>query len=118
MENKDRTGQIILLWVLVIILMILICAPSRCVAQIDTVNCKIECITKLFTTTTEKGKNKIFAVYKDPTADVEEIIPMSKSVLDYINACKQYDIRPTLGIRLRNGVITSIIRIKSKYRRK
>lgn len=38
-----------------------------------------------------------------------------KSVVDYINTCKQFSIEPTLGIRLRNGVITSIVRYKIKF---
>lgn len=117
--NKDD-GKILVGWVCVVLIMFCLCLPTKCAAQakaaqIDTVLCKTECIVKLMSTTTEKGKTRLYAVYKDPSADIEEIISISKTTMDYINMCKQNGIRPSLGIRLRNGVISSIIRIKPKY---
>lgn len=122
MKQKDDLGKILVMWICTIILIILIMVPTKCVAQqtaqIDTVLCKTECIVKLMSTTTEKGKTRLYAVYKDPSANIEEIISISKTTMDYINMCKQNGINPTLGIRLRNGVISSIIRVKPKYRKR
>lgn len=83
----------------IVIIIMLLLLTSKCHAQqkaaIDTMVCK--------------------AVYVDKSAGFSEIIPISKSVVDYINTCKQFSIEPTLGIRLRNGVITSIVRYKIKF---
>ena len=38
--------------------------------------------------------------------------------MDYIEMCKQNSIKPTLGIKLRNGVVSTIIRYKVKFVRK
>lgn len=93
---------------------------SKCHAQqkavIDTMTCKVECIKQIVQQPNSNGKTvKYLAVYVDKSAGFSEIIPISKSVVDYINTCKQFSIKPTLGIRLRNGVITSIVRYKIKF---
>lgn len=78
--------------------------------------CKVECIKQIVQQPSSNGKTvKYMAVYIDKTAGFSEIIPISKSVVDYINMCKQFSVEPTLGIRLRNGVITSIVRYKIKF---
>ena len=96
---------------------------SKCNAQqkaaIDTMVCKVECIKQIVQQPSDNGKAvKYLAAYIDKSAGFSEIIPISKSVVDYINTCKQFSIDPTLGIRLRNGVITSIVRYKIKFVRK
>lgn len=93
---------------------------SKCHAQrkavIDTMTCKVECIKQIVHKPSSSGKTvKYMAVYVDKSAGFSEIIPISKSVVDYISTCKQFSIKPTLGIRLRNGVITSIVRYKIKF---
>ena len=93
---------------------------SKCRAQqkaaIDTMACKVECIKQIVQKPSANGKTvKYMAVYVDKSAGFSEIIPISKSVVDYISTCKQFSIEPTLGIRLRNGVITSIVRYKIKF---
>ena len=93
---------------------------SKCHAQqkaaIDTMVCKVECIKQIVQKPSVNGKTvKYLAVYVDKSAGFSEIIPISKSVVDYIGTCKQFSIEPTLGIRLRNGVITSIVRYKIKF---
>lgn len=93
---------------------------SKCHAQqkaaIDTMACKVECIKQIVQKPSANGKTvKYLAVYVDKSAGFSEIIPISKSVVDYISTCKQFSIEPTLGIRLRNGVITSIVRYKIKF---
>ena len=78
--------------------------------------CKVECIKQIVQQPSSNGKTvKYMAVYVDKSVGFSEIIPVSKSVVDYINVCKQFSIEPTLGIRLRNGVITSIVRYKIKF---
>lgn len=114
--DKHSPGPLIAL-VIVIILLLL---TSKCHAQqkavIDTMACKVECIKQIVQKPSSNGKTvKYMAVYIDKSAGFSEIIPISKSVVDYISTCKQFSLEPTLGIRLRNGVITSIVRYKIKF---
>ena len=104
----------------IVVIMILLFMTSKCHAQqkaaIDTMVCKVECIKQIVQKPSANGKTvKYLAVYVDKSAGFSEIIPVSKSVVDYINVCKQFSVEPTLGIRLRNGVITSIVRYKIKF---
>ena len=104
----------------IIVIMILLFMTSKCRAQqkaaIDTMTCKVECIKQIVQKPNANGKTvKYLAVYVDKSAGFSEIIPISKSVVDYISTCKQFSLEPTLGIRLRNGVITSIVRYKIKF---
>ncbi len=108
------------LFIAIIVVAMLLLLTSKCHAQqkavIDTMVCKVECIKQIVQKPSSNGKTvKYMAVYVDKSAGFSEIIPVSKSVVDYINVCKQFSIEPTLGIRLRNGVITSIVRYKIKF---
>ena len=77
---------------------------------------RLNVLNKIVQKPSVNGKTvKYLAVYVDKSAGFSEIIPISKSVVDYINTCKQFSLEPTLGIRLRNGVITSIVRYKIKF---
>lgn len=90
--------------------------PCTAKTVIDTMTCKVECIKQIVQKPSANGKTvKYMAVYVDKSAGFSEVIPISKSVVDYISTCKQFSIEPTLGIRLRNGVITSIVRYKIKF---
>lgn len=114
--DKRNSGPLIAL----VIIMILLLMTSKCHAQqkavIDTMACKVECIKQIVQKPSSNGKTvKYMAVYIDKSAGFSEIIPISKSVVDYISTCKQFSLEPTLGIRLRNGVITSIVRYKIKF---
>lgn len=116
--EKPDHGPSSLIALVVIILLLLL--TSKCHAQqkaaIDTMVCKVECIKQIIQQPSSNGKTvKYMAVYVDKSAGFSEIIPVSKSVVDYINVCKQFSVEPTLGIRLRNGVITSIVRYKIKF---
>lgn len=116
--EKPDHGPSSLIALVVIILLLLL--TSKCHAQqkaaIDTMVCKVECIKQIVQQPSSNGKTvKYMAVYIDKSAGFSEIIPISKSVVDYINMCKQFSVEPTLGIRLRNGVITSIVRYKIKF---
>lgn len=104
----------------IVIIIILLLMTSKCHAQqkttIDTMVCKVECIKQIVQQPNANGKAvKYLAAYIDKSAGFSEVVPISKSVVDYINTCKQFSIEPTLGIRLRNGVITSIVRYKIKF---
>ena len=114
--DKHSPGPLVALVVIIILLLL----TSKCHAQqkavIDTMICKVECIKQIVQQPSSNGKTvKYMAVYIDKKIGFSEIIPISKSVVDYINVCKQFSVEPTLGIRLRNGVITSIVRYKIKF---
>ena len=114
--DKHSPGPLVALVVIIILLLL----TSKCHAQqkavIDTMVCKVECIKQIVQQPSSNGKTvKYMAVYIDKKIGFSEIIPISKSVVDYINVCKQFSVEPTLGIRLRNGVITSIVRYKIKF---
>ena len=116
-EKPDHSPGPLIALVVIIILLLL---TSKCHAQqkaaIDTMVCKVECIKQIIQQPSSNGKTvKYMAVYIDKKIGFSEIIPISKSVVDYINVCKQFFVNPTLGIRLRNGVITSIVRYKIKF---
>lgn len=116
-EKPDHSPGPLIALVVIIILLLL---TSKCHAQqkaaIDTMVCKVECIKQIVQQPSSNGKTvKYMAVYIDKNIGFSEIIPVSKSVIDYINVCKQFSVEPTLGIRLRNGVITSIVRYKIKF---
>ena len=116
-EEPDHGPSTLIALVVIILLLLL---TSKCHAQqkaaIDTMVCKVECIKQIVQQSSSNGKTvKYMAVYVDKSAGFSEIIPVSKSVVDYINVCKQFSVDPTLGIRLRNGVITSIVRYKIKF---
>lgn len=81
-------------------------------AQYDTVYCNAKYIVKYTSTTTSTGKPRYFAVYKDAANKINELIPVSQTVYDYIETCKANGIEPSLGIKLRNGQISSLIRFK------
>ena len=116
-EEPDHGPSTLIALVVIILLLLL---TSKCHAQqkatIDTMICKVECIKQIVQQPSSNGKTvKYMAVYVDKSAGFSEIIPVSKSVVDYINVCKQFSVEPTLGIRLRNSVITSIVRYKIKF---
>lgn len=107
----------------IVVIVILLLMTSKCQAQqkavIDTMVCKVECIKQIVQQPSSNGKTvKYLAVYVDKSAKFSEVIPISKSVVDYINTCKRFSIEPILGIKLRNGVISSIVRYKIKFVRK
>lgn len=118
---KPETEKTVSLMILVIIGLFILSflLPNKCVAQTkavyDTIPCRPECMVKLVSTTSDKGKTKFQVVYKDQNAGIEELISISQSVIDYIGTCTKNGLKPTLGIKLRNGNITSIIRIRKRY---
>lgn len=102
-------------WVGVVLICVLLFL-SKCHAHaqknatIDTIPCKVECIQKYITKSTKSVR--IYAVYNDRQSGIADIIPVSKSVYEYIVLCQDNGIKPSLGLRIRNNQITSIIRFK------
>ena len=111
-NNKMEPG----FWVGVVLICVLLFL-SKCHAHaqknaiIDTIPCKVECIQKYITKSTEKSV-RIYAIYNDKQSGIADIIPVSKSVYEYIVLCQDNGIKPSLGLRLRNKQIVSIIRFK------
>lgn len=108
-----------------IILMLLVwCTTTKCSAQsqqahYDTCYCKVECIQKFIAQPTSSGKStRIYAVYIDRQNDISELIPVSKTVHEYITLCRNNGIRPQLGIKLKNGQIAGIIKYRKRYVKK
>lgn len=106
-------------WVGVVLICVLLFL-SKCHAHaqknatIDTIPCKVECIQKYITKSTEKSV-RIYAVYNDKQSGIADIIPVSKSVYEYIVLCQDNGIKPSLGLKLRNKQIVSIIRFLKLY---
>lgn len=120
-EKPDNpwSGKVLAIAIIVIMLLMTAKCHAADQARVDTMVCKVECIQKIVEMPTSNGKStKLYAVYNDTKAGFSEIIPISKNVADYINMCKQYSVQPTLGIKLRNGVISSIVRYKIKFQLK
>lgn len=94
----------------------------RCSAQekqpavYDTIRCNTEYIQKYVSKSTAKT-TKVYAVYVDKQNDIMDLVYVPKATYDYILMCREYGIRPQLGIRLRNGTIYSIIKLQKKWKR-
>lgn len=118
-----------LIWIFTIVFIAIIfatCSPEAKAAtpqSYDTIVCYNECIQKIVEIPTANGKStRLYAVYNNSKmvgnnekAIIEELIPVSKSIVAYIETCKQTGIKPNLGIKLKNGQIQSIIRYKPIY---
>ena len=106
----------------IVIITMLLFATAKCHAadpvRVDTMVCKTECIQKIIQKTSSKGTVRYYAVYNDPSIKFSEIIPISKTVMDYLEMCKQNSIRRNICIKLRIGVVSTIIRYKIKFVRK
>lgn len=87
---------------------------TKTTAVYDTIRIEYENIVKL-TQPNEKGSCK--AVIQYPDGD-RELVNVSKSVRDYILLCEENKIRPLLGLKLRNGVSSSIIKLSKKFTRR
>jgi len=86
-------------------------APTRA-QKLDTIPIDPTCIGKVIQKQTPKSV-RYYAVYND--GEVSDIISISKTVLEYFEACKQNGIKPALGIRLKDGQIQSIIKYRRRY---
>lgn len=116
-DDHDRLdpGHKIGLLILLFIFMFFVTRACAQTAQYDTAIVKYQNIERIVSQTTDKGAVRYYAVYNDKQENISELIPVSKTVLSYINACKQNQIEPSLAIRLKNGIIVGLIRYKTKY---
>lgn len=108
-------GHKIGLLILLFIFMLFVTRACAQTVQYDTAIVKYQNIERIVSQTTDKGAVRYYAVYNDKQENISELIPVSKTVLSYINACKQNQIEPSLAIRLKNGIIVGLIRYKTKY---
>lgn len=123
-ENDPIWLKIVIVFTIVILLLGF--ATVNCSAQTvmirqkavyDTVYCNTENIKKFVEIPNERtGRVKIYAVYKDVQNNINELIPVSQTVYEYISVCKSNGVQPSLGIKLRNRQISSLIRFKPKLR--
>jgi len=106
---------------IVALVLMLLLGTIRCSAQekqpavYDTIRCNIECIQKYVTKSTPKTV-RMYAVYVDKENNIMDLISVSKTVYDYILMCREYGIEPQLGIKLKNGEVYSIVKLKRKIR--
>jgi hypothetical protein len=103
-------------WIGLVLLVFLFLGVKKCTAKsvYDTIPCRNECIQKFAYKQTKNG-NKVYAVYTDEKNNILDFIPVSESVYNYIMLCKENKIAPQLGIKLRDGEIYSIIKLKRRY---
>lgn len=105
-------------WIGLILVSILLFLTLKCNAQraqYDTIQCKSQCIKELVKKPNKKGAVRIYALYKDEKNHILDLIPVSDSVYEYIQLCEKYGIPASLGIKLRNKQVYSIIKLPKKY---
>ena len=81
----------------------------------DTIPIMWEQVDTIFCRATASGKtNKLYVVYT--YKGTKDITTMSAGTLEYIQICKEFDIKPKLALRRKksNGEIMSIIAIKKR----
>lgn len=108
-------------WIgLAMVILLLVFTTKHChgKAVYDTIPCRTECIQKFIEQPTKSGNSRIFAVYTDEENNITDLIPVSGAVYDYIVLCKSNSVKPSLGIKLRDGQIYSIIKYKKRYVKK
>lgn len=125
-QNNNHDG----LWFCITVTIMCICIAfsSRChaaekeTAQLDTIPCNLDYIENILVKKSVSAKGnetiKYIVIYKDVRNGIEDAIPMSKSVYEYVQECREVGITPILGIKLKNREINSIVRIRKKYVRK
>ena len=120
-ECSKKEERLFISLILIMAAILIAISITKCNAQskarVDTIAIEYNCI-KNYIVDDKQAKPKIYVVYKDSINDIEEIISMSMSTYEYVCNCIQYRIRPTLGIRLRNGQITSIVKYRTTYVRR
>lgn len=94
----------------------------ECVAQstkspaiYDTIPCTVDCIIKIVEVPNASGTNtRLYAAFE--SHQISDLIPISKTVYNYIITCKQNGLVPKIGIKLKNGEVSSIVKLKQKIR--
>lgn len=88
-------------------------SPARA-QKLDTIQINHTNIQKIVQKSTAKSI-RYYAVYEDGT--FSDIIPIGKTVIEYLETCKEYNLRPQLGIKLKDGQIVSIVRYKRTFKK-
>lgn len=111
-----RENKIASLLCIIVVMIVYLSFPTKCHAQTDTIPCRVECIKKYTLQQTSKGTDRIYMLYSDEENDIQDLIYVPKTTYDYIEMCQKNKIAPQIGIRFRNGQITSIVRYKRRYK--
>lgn len=104
-------------WIgLLLFIIAILLFPVKCHAdsKYDTIAINTSHIKK-FVKIQDK-RTKIYAVYTDAIQNINELIPVSESVYNYVKLCEVNKITPNIGIKLKDGYIVSLIKIKHKYK--
>ena len=115
-DPENNNGNKVWAAVFILTLLLLMCT-IKCSAQkakVDTIYCNPTCVIRYVQIEGSTGKMRTYAVYKDVKNNIQDLIPVSQSVMEYIILCTKNGIEPTLGIRIRNGQITSIVKFKKR----
>lgn len=110
-NNDDRWWIAALITVLLLWFLNAFWNPTRA-QKLDTIRIDVNNIEKIIEKSTPKSV-RYYAVYKD--ANVSDIVPIGKTVIEYIQLYKQNGIKPSIGLKLKDGRIVSIIKIPKKY---
>lgn len=121
-DRKPNEGfRLLLVYTILVILGLILgftraCAQkTQVVHQYDTIMCNSQHISKYIEQPTANGKStRVYAVYTDDEMGISDIIPVTKTTLSYIQMCQQNGIKPSLGIKLRDGQVQSLIRVKRR----
>lgn len=98
--------------IITVILLFMLNAFTARAQKLDTLRANPQCITKVIEKQTPKSV-RYYAVYNE--GNIQDIIPIGKSVLEYMQICKENGIKPSLGLKLKDGRITSIIKLQRRY---
>ena len=112
-ECTNKTfGYLILVAILMFIMSL--CVPQQCRAQsvqsCDTIALPTRNLVDVVKKTSKTGKPVFYAIYA--YEGVEDVTAISKSVVDYIEICKECNIQPKLALRIKNGEVVAVIRQK------
>lgn len=84
-------------------------------AKMDTIALDYSQIQNIFQKASSTGKSvKYYVVYT--YKGEQDITTTGKSVLDYIEICKEAKISPRLALKVKDGQVVSIIKAKTKMR--
>lgn len=113
-EQNPKPWKIIAIFVIVLFLLAQVqCCNGKTVVAQDTVICHPENIVKIIEQPTKKS-SRFYVIYK--TSKWQDIIPISKSVVEYYSNCKSYNITPNLAFIVKDGVISRVIRYKTRFK--
>ena len=119
-ENHKELNKTFWIGMAMVIALLALAVKCNAQAKLDTMLCKTECIKDFIVMQTAENakRDRIYVIYDDKENEVSDIIPITKTTYEYVMECKRYHIKPSLGIKLKNGQIQSIIKYKPTYRRR